>query len=170
MTQPMRAHRTPIIRAGLAILSAPLLATGGWAALEPVSWYRSYPGLGRAWVVDNGPFNHHLTVDAGIGFLAIGVVLLAAAAFYERRLAQVALVAFLVHDIPHALHHLANRGSQSRADWLLATGSLGLGGAIALALLLALTSGSQHDVERARPQTDDGAATGDGAATDRVRR
>jgi len=58
-------------------------------------------------VSTQGPFNQHLASDAGGGFLAVGVVLLLAAVWMARPAIILALVASLVHDLPHFVFHLA---------------------------------------------------------------
>ena len=46
--------------------------------------------------------------DVGALFLAIGVILLAAAWLLERRVVLVASLGFLVYAVPHAVYHLLN--------------------------------------------------------------
>ena len=67
------------VRAGLVYLTASFLVVGLWATLNPSSFYDAFPGGGRHWVSGDGPYNAHLVGDAGVGFLAVGLVLLLAA-------------------------------------------------------------------------------------------
>ena len=67
------------VRGGLVYLTVSFAAVGLWATLDPRGFYDGFPGAGRQWVAGDGPYNAHLVSDAGIGFLAVGVVLLLAA-------------------------------------------------------------------------------------------
>ena len=92
-----------------------LIALGGiqfvngiWATLAPRSFYDDFPlGIG-GWVSALPDYNEHLMRDVGGLFLATGFVLLAAAAWLERRLLVVALVSYLLFAIPHAIFHFFN--------------------------------------------------------------
>lgn len=133
-------ERRTWVRVVLALLAIGPLATGLWAVLDPSGWFESFPGLGRAWVVVEGPFNHHLSVDAGAGFLAVGVALVAALVWAKREAIQVALVAFLVHTVPHFLYHLTHPVDELGAvDQVLSTGGLGVQWVLAIAVLVAVS-------------------------------
>jgi hypothetical protein len=54
------------------------------------------------------PYNAHLATDAGAGFLATGLALVAAAVWARRSGVLVALVAYLGFAVPHAVYHAAN--------------------------------------------------------------
>lgn len=64
------------LRGGLLYLAASFLVVGLWATFDPAGFYEDFPGGGRQWIAGDGPYNAHLTGDAGVGFLAVGVVLL----------------------------------------------------------------------------------------------
>ena len=49
----------------VAVIAAGSAVIGGWAQLFPRSFYDDFPGLGRAWVAMDGPFNEHLVRDVG---------------------------------------------------------------------------------------------------------
>ncbi len=87
------------------------------------------------------PYNHHLTSDAGVGFLALGAVLLLAAAWMERRLVQAALVAVIVHAGPHTLFHLRhpNEGLGT-LDAAASNGGLLLSALVASGLLVVVST------------------------------
>jgi hypothetical protein len=90
------------MRAGLLLLAAGQLVPGVWALAAPAHFYNSFPGpFASAWVAVDGPFNHHLVVDAGAGLAATGVALALAAWWPSRRVRVVALVAYLVHAVAH---------------------------------------------------------------------
>jgi hypothetical protein len=55
----------------LALFAA---SVGVWAQFAPHSFYTSFPLPGRHWVSALGPYNEHMTRDAGGLFLAMLVV------------------------------------------------------------------------------------------------
>ncbi len=65
--------------------------------MGPRGFYDGFPGGGRQWVAGDGPYNANLVGDAGVAFLAVGVVLLLAAMWMDARLIQAAAVAAAVH-------------------------------------------------------------------------
>ena len=89
----------------LAILAAVNLETGLWALLDPGGWFEASPGFGRHWVGVQGPFNEHFAVDAGAGFLAVGIAL-AVAVWMRRSALLVALIVLLAHAVPHLAFHV----------------------------------------------------------------
>src|SRR3712207_9413892 len=101
-----RVTRAGWLRGGLLFLVATPLVGGLWALLFPRAFYEDFPLSGSAWVSTLGPYNEHLVRDYGALNLAMGVLLVAAAAYPERRLAQVALVTWLVFEAPHFVFHL----------------------------------------------------------------
>ncbi len=134
----------------LVLLAIPQLVTGAWAVLAPSSFFRDFPGGGRRWVVTDGPFNHHLTGDAGAGFLAVFAVLALAALWPELRLVQAALIAFAVHTVPHFLYHVTHPDADlSTADQIASTWGLAFEAVVAIALLAAVSrSPRQGHVQR----------------------
>ena len=125
------------VRAGLVYLTASFLVVGLWATLDPRGFYDSFPGGGRQWVACDGPYNAHLVGDAGVGFLAVGVVLLLAAVWMDVRVIQAAAVAAVVHAAPHLLFHLRHPNEMlGSVDAWLSNGGLFVGAALALVLLV----------------------------------
>jgi predicted anti-sigma-YlaC factor YlaD len=123
------------LRLGLLFLTIVQLPIGIWAVLAPENFYKNFPGFDHHWVSTQGPFNHHLVTDAGSGFLAVGAVLLLAALWLERSAVIVALVASLVHDVPHFVFHAFHRNHElSNADSFL--GTYGIAFDIVLAAVL----------------------------------
>src|SRR5947209_7757695 len=55
------------VRAALAVLGFQLVVTGLWAVVDPLGWYKGFPGLGRHWVVATGPYDRPPPVDPGRG-------------------------------------------------------------------------------------------------------
>jgi hypothetical protein len=136
----MTARASVWVRVGLLFLAATQLVVGVWAVVDPRGFYNDFPGGGRHWVSADGPFNHHLTVDAGAGFLAVGLVLVVAAIWLDRRVVQVALVAEVVHLVPHLLYHVTHTpDALSGGDLLFSTGGLALDLALAVVLFGVVT-------------------------------
>ena len=128
------------MRAGLVYLTVSSLAVGVWATFSARSFYEDFPGSGRHWVRGDGPYNAHLVSDAGVGFLAVGTVLLLSAVWMDRRLVQAALAATTVHGGLHLLFHLRHPNEAlGGADTLLSNGGLAFGAALAVSLLVALS-------------------------------
>ena len=96
------------LRIALLALGLPQIAIGVWALASPRGWHNTFPGLGRRWLDNYGPYNHHLSTDVGATFLAIGALLLIATWLLDRRTVVIALVVYLVYAIPHTVFHLLN--------------------------------------------------------------
>ena len=94
-----------VARVGLGILAALEAMVGMWALLAPMSFYRSFPVPGHAWVSLLPPYNEHLTRDVGELSLALAVLLVAAAVTGQRLLSAVAIIATAVYAVPHAVYH-----------------------------------------------------------------
>ena len=105
-----------LIRTGLILLAVPSAAIAIWGLLSPHGFYRDFPGLGRHWVSALPPYNEHLLRDFAAANLTIALVLLGAALFCERRLVQVAVVAFLIGTIPHFVYHVTTTDHYSTSD------------------------------------------------------
>ena len=101
-----RSVRRAWLRIGLLVMSTTPLAGGLWALLFPRSFYDDFILPGSGWVSTLGPYNEHLIRDYGALNLALAVLLLAAGIVLERRLAQVALLTWLVFQVPHFVFHL----------------------------------------------------------------
>ena len=122
-------------RWGLVVLGLPQLAIGVWAVASPRGWFDTFPGGGQHWLPAYGAFDSHLATDVGAGFIAIGLVLLLAALWLERRLVQAALIAYLAYALPHFVFHLANDEVLSPGAHAASNILLGLLVILALALL-----------------------------------
>ncbi len=142
----MRNQRTPWFRAGLAYLTMSFLAVGAWASFAPASFYARFPGWGHHWLAGDGPYNAHLVTDAGVGFLAVGAVLLFAALRPAVGVVRLALVGALVHGVPHLLFHVFHADHLlSSIDRVLSTGSLAVNVVVAAVLLVVLGSSAAGD-------------------------
>ena len=131
MTQPVPRW----VRIGLIVLAAGQLFTGLWAVIATRSWFDDFPGLGPRLVAAEPPYNAHLAADAGAGFLATGVALLAAAVWAQRSAVYVALLAYLTFAVPHLIFHLRHPADALTGGEQLLNLAL-LGGPVALAAVL----------------------------------
>lgn len=136
----MTERRRRRIRLGLVYLAVTSLEAGLWATFAAHSFYDDFPGFGRQWVAGDGPYNAHLVTDAGVGFISVGVVLVLAAVWMERRVLQAALAAAALHGLPHLLFHLRHPNEALRSpDEAVSNGGLLLGVALAILLLVMVT-------------------------------
>ncbi len=123
------------MRAGLVLLALPSAVIAAWSLVAPRSFYDDFPGGGRHWVSALPPYNEHLVRDFGAASLAIVVFLIAAAILLERRIVQVALIAFIAYSIPHFVYHLTTTGHYSSSDNVASLGGFVVTMALAIALL-----------------------------------
>ncbi len=127
-----------IIRVGLVLLALPQALIGLWALLAPSDWFDTFPGADHSWLPAYGAYNEHLATDVGALFLALGLLLLGAAVYLERRLVQVALVAYLAFEVPHFVYHLGADDALPSGDRTASAAALALTIVLAV-VLLALT-------------------------------
>ncbi len=121
----------------LSLLATVQLAVGGSALLAPSSFYVSFPWFRDRWISAYGPFNEHLVVDAGAGFLATGLALAIAACWLQRPIIIVALVTYLAQALPHVIYHLGSPGPGLPLPDQVAN-VVGLAGGVVVAGLLLL--------------------------------
>ncbi len=126
-------------RVALGYLAVVALQIGAWAVLAPQSFYDSFPGMGRAWVSVDGPFNEHLIRDVGALNLAFFVVLVYAAVTLSRHMINAACLAALAWGVPHLIYHTFNTAPLSAGDNAASLAGLAFGVGLPL-LLLANTS------------------------------
>jgi hypothetical protein len=105
-----------LIRTGLVLLAIPSIVIAAWSLISPRGFYDNFPGAGRHWVSALPPYNEHLLRDFGAANVTIALVLLGAALFMERRLVQVAVVAFFLGSLPHFIYHLTTTDHYSTSD------------------------------------------------------
>lgn len=127
--------RSTWARIALGYLGVVAAQIGIWAQFAPRSFYDDFPGLGRAWVSVDGPYNEHLVRDVGGLYLALTVVLAAAIVTLSRALIVAASMAVLASGVPHLVYHLANRDGLSTGDLAASLGGLVLVAALPVALL-----------------------------------
>lgn len=125
--RPMSARSRRWVRAGMIYLTVTFLSIGLWATFDTKSFYDAFPGGGHRWVAGDGPYNAHLVSDVGVGYLAVGAVLLLAAVWMERRLIQAAMVGATLHNLFHLLFHLRNASEAlDPVDRWVSNGGLGI--------------------------------------------
>lgn len=153
--------RGRIARIGLLLIGVPQLAIGAWALISPSGWFESFPGAGREWLPLYGPFDEHLATDVGATFVALGLALILAAVWLDRRAVQIALVAYLAYQLPHFIYHLGADDALTGGDQVLNGVSLGASVAGALLLLgLTLRPAPIAATRSAAPAPSGGAETG----------
>lgn len=126
-------------RALLAALGIPQLLTGVWAVIGPASWFAHFPGIGPDLVAGEPPYNRHLAVDAGAGFLTVGLIALWAARSGKPAACRLALLGYFAFGLPHLAYHSLNPapGLDTAGDiYAVAALAFGIAGALIIALIL----------------------------------
>ena len=149
----MTGARRTVVRIGLALLALTEVIVGGWAQVAPAGYYRAFPSAGHAWVALLPPYNEHLVRDVGSLSLALTFVLAVAAVVGEARLARIALIAFAIYGVPHAVFHALHLEGFPPWDAWAQTAGLVLQLVLAVAVfLLTLRRGGQALVGTSSPQ------------------
>ncbi|MEY2581589.1 MAG: hypothetical protein QOE09_1438 [Ilumatobacteraceae bacterium] len=133
------------IRVALAYLALVSLEIGVWAQFAPRSFYDQFPGLGRAWVRVNGPYNEHLVRDVGGLNLGLAAVLIVAIITLSRPTIIAAALASLLYGVPHLVYHIAHTDGLTNSDIAVSLGGLALFAALPI-LLIAVTATHRTDV------------------------
>lgn len=152
--------RRIVLRVSLGGLVAAQAIVGGWAAVAPAHFYAHFPAHARGWVALLPPFNEHLVRDVGTLSLALTVLLGVAAVTSHRLLVRTAVIAFLVHALPHAVFHGLHLDGFSAGD---ATAQMA-GFAVQVLLALAALTAT---IGPAGPRTGEGGTGTAGAALKR---
>jgi len=116
------------------VLAASAAYVGGWAALEPHSFYDSFPGLGRRWVSVLGAYDEHLVRDLGGLYLALMTISVWAALRSRAETFRLVGLAWEVFSIPHLAFHAAHLNMYEVGDRV--GNVVALGGTVALAAVL----------------------------------
>jgi hypothetical protein len=123
-------------RIALGYLALVSLQIGLWAQFAPRSFYDDFPGLGRAWVAVDGPYNEHLVRDVGGLNLALAAVLIVAMVTLSRPVIIAASIASLLYGVPHLVYHIANHDGLATSDVVISLGGLALFAAIPIGLIV----------------------------------
>jgi len=122
-------------RTALGYLTLLSLEIGLWAQFAPRSFYDHFPGLGRAWVRVDGPYNEHLVRDVGGLNLGLAAVLIIAMITLSRPTILAACLASLLYGIPHLVYHIANTDGLDTGDIAVSLGGLALFAVLPIALI-----------------------------------
>ena len=140
-----------LIRTGLVLLAIPSVVIAAWSLISPRGFYDNFPGAGRHWVSALPPFNEHLLRDFGAANVTIALVLLGAALFCERRLVQVAVVAFFLGALPHFIYHLTTTDHYSTSDNIWSLGGFAVELVIAIAIWVLTVRAPRRREPRSAP-------------------
>jgi hypothetical protein len=122
-------------RIGFAGLGALSLGWGIWAYVAPRAFFDAFPGFGRHWTAGYPPYNGHLVTDLGATFATLGILLLLAALFDDRRISAVVVAGVTVFAVLHLGFHAVHRGGLGTADYLASLAALAAGAVVPAALL-----------------------------------
>jgi len=123
------------IRVALGYLALISLEIGVWAQFFPRSFFDHYPGLGRAWVAVDGPYNEHLVRDVGGLNLGLAAVLIVALVTLSHTTILAACLASLLYGVPHLLYHIAHADLLDGSDVIASIGGLALFAALPVVLI-----------------------------------
>jgi hypothetical protein len=123
---------SPALRAGLWCLTFVELAVGLVATLAPRAFYDYVP-----WVDLMPPYSEHLMRDYGAMNLSLALVFVVAVTTMDRRVARVALGAYLLFAVPHLVFHVTHLENFTTAAAVGQTTTLAI--AVLPAALLILT-------------------------------
>ncbi len=124
------------IRIALGYLALVSLEIGLWAQFAPRSFYDHFPGLGRAWVSVDGPYNEHLVRDVGGLNLGLAAVLIIAIVTLSRPTIIAAAAASLLYGIPHLTYHIVNTDGLASGDVAASLGGLALFAVVPIAVIV----------------------------------
>jgi hypothetical protein len=141
-SREVRARSGLFGRVALVLVALPQLEIGIWGVLAPHSFFRDFPGAGHHWVSELGIYNEHLVRDYAAAELGFGVLMLATAIWFERRLVLIAGAAFLAATLPHFAYHLTTTESFSTADNAASLGSFAVEIVLVAAAMVAVTRAS----------------------------
>ena len=121
----------------LAILAVTGAYTGVWAYFAPRHWHAHFPGFGFSWLPQLGPYNEHLSKDAGAMFMALAVLsLIALRSVRSDMVARITGLVWLTFNIPHLIYHLQHLHMYNTLDKVLNVVVLSLLVIASVALLL----------------------------------
>ncbi|MFJ9034127.1 hypothetical protein ACIRQP_37830 [Streptomyces sp. NPDC102274] len=111
---------TKIRYAILGLLAVAGLYTGLWAYFSPAGWYANFPGFGRSWLPQLGPYNEHLAKDDGAMFLALAVLAIITMRYVRNnRFVQTTGAVWLVFNVLHFIYHMQHLDMYETVDQVL---------------------------------------------------
>jgi hypothetical protein len=126
-----------LARVGLVLVALGQLDVGIWGLAAPHDFFTGFPGAGHHWLIHLGQYSEHLVRDYAAAEVGLGVLLLAVAIWFERRLVLVGGAAFLFATVPHFIYHLTTTHHLSSTDNALSLGSFAVEIVLVLAAVLA---------------------------------
>ena len=130
----------PATRLALGYLLLTGIVVGVWALFAPHGFYAGFPGLGRAWVSMDGPYNEHLVRDVGAAYLSFAALTGLSLARPDRAPPVAVGVATLFFNVPHLAYHATHLAMFTPVDRALNVASLGT--AVLCSALLVFTRGA----------------------------
>jgi hypothetical protein len=119
----------------LVVLTVVGAYTGFWAYFAPRHWHDRFPGFGRSWLPQLGPFNEHLAKDTGAMFLALTVLSVVALRYVRNDvLVRTAGLAWLTFNVLHLIYHLQHLHMYGTFDKILNV--VGLSAVVLLSITL----------------------------------
>ena len=112
-------------RLALVYLCLTGLVVGVWALFLPHGFYAAFPGLGRAWVSIDGPYNEHLIRDVGAAYLSFAALAGLSLARPDRAPPSVVGFATLFFNVPHLAYHATHLSMYVPVDRALNVATLG---------------------------------------------
>ena len=113
-------NTTKLRYASLGLLAVTGLYTGIWAYFSPKGWHANFPGFGRSWLPQLGPYNEHLAKDAGAMFLALAVLTIITLRYiHNNRAVQMTGAVWLVFNLLHLIYHLQHLHMYQPSDQVL---------------------------------------------------
>ncbi|MEP7201718.1 MAG: hypothetical protein ABI894_03860 [Ilumatobacteraceae bacterium] len=124
------------MRIAIGYLALVSLEIGVWAQFAPRSFFDDFPGLGRAWVRVDGPYNEHLVRDVGGLNLGLAAVLIVALVTLSRTTVIAGSIASLLYGVPHLVYHIANHDGLDNGDVVISLGGLVLFAVLPILLIV----------------------------------
>ncbi|WFB88473.1 MULTISPECIES: hypothetical protein [Streptomyces] len=88
-----------------------------WAYFAPQTWYETFPGIGRGWLLRLGPYNEHLVKDMASLYMAMLVVTAMALRYVnDNRYVQTTGAAWLAFNVFHTLYHFQHLSMYSTGE------------------------------------------------------
>jgi len=140
--------RRLLLRLALVVLALNSLMVGLWGQFFPRSFYDDFPGLGRHWIMVDGPFNEHLIRDIGGLNLALAAVTIVALITLGRTVVLVTGVAWLLYGVPHLVYHTSHAHELAASDGAAITISLAGSVVMAIVALVLAPPGPSHEAAR----------------------
>ncbi|MFF3748954.1 hypothetical protein ACFYYH_00610 [Streptomyces sp. NPDC002018] len=104
----------------LGLLAVVALYTGLWAYFSPAGWYANFPGFGRSWLPQLGPYNEHLAKDDGAMFLALALLtIIALRQVRNNRFVRTTGAVWLAFNVPHLIYHMQHLDMYGTVDQAL---------------------------------------------------